>query len=144
MPQASASAFRSVQVLTRAFDDQLALEPRQGRGDVETRADEVAAVLPRSCISAVNLAETISKMVEHGKPLDEVSYQIEPLRIPGISFDAVQAKAVASLWKAMRVTDLSLGDRASLSLALQTSPPALTTERDWGECALDIEIVKIR
>ena len=25
----------------------------------------------------VNLAETISKMVEHGKPLDEVSYQIE-------------------------------------------------------------------
>ena len=39
----------------------------------EPGAEEVAAVLTLSCISAVNLAETISKMVEYGKPLDDVS-----------------------------------------------------------------------
>jgi ribonuclease VapC len=65
----------------------------------EPGAAKVAAVLPLSCISAVNLAETISKMVEYGKPLDEVGYPIERLRIPAIPFDAVQAKIVTSLWK---------------------------------------------
>ena len=39
----------------------------------EPGADEVAAVLTRCCISAVNLAETLGKMVEHGKPLGEVT-----------------------------------------------------------------------
>jgi len=27
---------------------------------------------------------------------------------------------------------------------MQTSFPAFTTERDWGKCGLDVEIVKIR
>lgn len=110
----------------------------------EPGADKVAAVLTRSCISAVNLAETISKMVEHGKPLDEVSYQIERLRIAVIPFDAGMARIVASLWKATRVAGVSLGDRACLALAMQTSLPALTTEGDWGKCGLNVEIVRIR
>ena len=37
----------------------------------EPGGEKVAVVLTRSWISAVNLAETISKMVEYGKPLDE-------------------------------------------------------------------------
>jgi ribonuclease VapC len=40
----------------------------------EPGGDLVAARLSRSCISAVNLAETISKLVEYGKPLDAVGY----------------------------------------------------------------------
>ena len=52
----------------------------------EPGAENVEAVLTRSCISAVNLAETKSKMVEYGKPLEDVSYQIERLRIPSIPF----------------------------------------------------------
>jgi PIN domain nuclease of toxin-antitoxin system len=110
----------------------------------EPGADKVAAVLTQSCISAVNLAETISKMVEHGKPLDQVGYQIDRLRIPAIPFDAAQARIVASLRPATRAAGLSLGDRACLALALQTSLPALTAERDWGQCGLNIEIVRIR
>jgi ribonuclease VapC len=39
----------------------------------EPGAEKVAAVLTRSIISAVNLAEAISKMVEHGKPVDNVT-----------------------------------------------------------------------
>ena len=96
----------------------------------EPGGEKVAVVLTRSWISAVNLAEMISKMVEYGKPLDDVSYQVERLRIPVIPFDAEQAKIVASLWKCSRVAGLSLGDRACLVLALKTSLPALTTERE--------------
>jgi ribonuclease VapC len=110
----------------------------------EPGARKVAAVLTGSCISAVNLAETISKMVEYEKPLDDVAYQIERLCIPVIPFDAEQAKIEASLWKTTRLAGLSLGNRACLSLALKTSLPALTTERDWEKCGLTIEVVKIR
>ncbi|HKM54989.1 MAG TPA: type II toxin-antitoxin system VapC family toxin [Isosphaeraceae bacterium] len=85
----------------------------------EPGADKVAAVLTRACISAVNLAEAIGKMAEHGKPLDQVAYQIERLRIEVIPFDDAQAKIVASLWKAAQDAGVSFGDRACLALALQ-------------------------
>jgi ribonuclease VapC len=110
----------------------------------EPGADQVAAVLTRSCISAVNLAETYSKMVQYGKPLDAVAYQVERLRIAVIPFDEGQATLVASLWKATQPSGLSLGDRACLSLALKTSLPALTTEREWEKCKSGVEVVKIR
>jgi PIN domain nuclease of toxin-antitoxin system len=110
----------------------------------EPGADKVAAVLTRCCISAVNLAETISKMAEHGKPLDQVGYQIDRLRIPVIPFDAAQARIVASLRPATRAAGLSLGDRACLALALQTALTALTAERNWDQCGLNVQIERIR
>lgn len=39
----------------------------------EPGAEKVAAVLTRSCISSVNLAETYGKMVEYGKRLEDVA-----------------------------------------------------------------------
>jgi PIN domain nuclease of toxin-antitoxin system len=110
----------------------------------EPGAGNVSAVLIRSCISAVNLAETHSKMVEYGKPLDEVVYQIERLRIPVVPFDAEQARLVASLWKATRVAGLSLGDRACLALGLKTGRPVLTTETKWREVNVGVAVELIR
>jgi ribonuclease VapC len=110
----------------------------------EPGAGEVAAILTRSCISAVNLAETISKMVEYGKPPGDVGYQIERLHIPVIAFDGEQAKIVASLWKATRVAGLSLGDRACLGLGLTMGLPVLTTERAWAKVDVGVDVGLIR
>jgi PIN domain nuclease of toxin-antitoxin system len=110
----------------------------------ERGADKVAAVLAGSCISAVNLAETYCKLVEYGKPLDAVAFQIERLQIPVIPFDAEQAQIAASLWNKTRAVGMSLGDRACLSLALRTSLPALTTEETWQKCDIGVKVVKIR
>lgn len=110
----------------------------------EPGGDKVAEVLTRSCISAVNLAETYSKMAEHGKALEAVAYQVERLRIPVIPFDSEQARLVASLWKESRQVGMSLGDRACLSLAIKTSLPALTTEATWVNCSFGVQVVKIR
>jgi PIN domain nuclease of toxin-antitoxin system len=110
----------------------------------EPGADKVEAVLTRSCISAVNLAETYGKMVEYGKKLDEVIYQIERLRIPVVLFDADQARTAASFWKQTRSVGMSLGDRACLALALQTGAPAFTTEEKWLKCDVGARVVKIR
>jgi PIN domain nuclease of toxin-antitoxin system len=110
----------------------------------EPGAEKVAKVLPRSCISAVNLAETLGKMVEHGKPLEESAYQIERLRIAVFPFDEQQARVAASFWKPTREVGMSLGDRACLTLALNLSLPAFTTEDAWTKCDLGVEVVKIR
>jgi ribonuclease VapC len=110
----------------------------------EPGAVKVADVLDRSCISAVNLAETCSKMIEYGKELEAVAFQVERLRIPVVPFDSEQARIAASLWKQSRVVGMSLGDRACLALALKTSLPAFTTEENWLKCSLGVEVVKIR
>lgn len=110
----------------------------------EKGAEKVASVLTGSCICAVNLAETYSKMVEYGKRLDEVVYQVERLRIPFIPFDAELAATAASLWPVTRAAGLSLGDRACLALALKTSLPAFTTEDAWLKVNVGVKVVKIR
>lgn len=110
----------------------------------EPGADKVEAVLTRACISAVNMAETLSKLVEHGKPLDPVLYQLERLRLPVIPFDAAEAKIVASLWYPTRAAGLSLGDRACLALGLRLALPVLTTERAWAKLKLGVEVGVIR
>jgi ribonuclease VapC len=110
----------------------------------EPGADKVAAVLTRSCISAVNLAETLSKLVEYGKPLDFVTYQVERLHVPVIPFDASEAKIVASLWQPTRSASLSLGDRACLALGLRLGVPVLTTERAWATLKIEVDVGVIR
>lgn len=110
----------------------------------EPGADKVAAVLSSSCISAINLAETLSKMVEYGKPLDAVTYQIERLRIPVIPFETELAKIVASLWQATRVAGLSLGDRACLAVGLHRQLPVLTTDQAWVKADVGVKIEVIR
>jgi PIN domain nuclease of toxin-antitoxin system len=110
----------------------------------EPGAEKVGAVLTRSCISAVNLAETFSKLVEYGKPLDGVAFQVERLQIPVVSFDAEQAKILGSLWKASRVAGLSLGDRACLALGLKGHMPVLTTDRSWTKADVGVEVQVIR
>lgn len=110
----------------------------------EPDAEKVAAILTRCCICAVNLAETYAKMIEYGKPLEAVAYQVERLRIPVVDFSTELARIAASLWKPTRAAGLSLGDRACLALALKTSLPALTTEAEWEKCSLGIQVIKIR
>jgi ribonuclease VapC len=110
----------------------------------EKGAERVAAVLPGCYMSSVNVAETISKMIEYGDTLEEASYQIDRLRISVVPFDEAQAKIVASLWKQTRQGGLGIGDRACLALALAKSLPAYTTESEWQKCHTGVKIIKIR
>lgn len=110
----------------------------------EPGADKVKEVVSESCISAVNLAETLGKMVHYGKDLEATAYHIERLCIPVIPFDAEHAKLVASLWPRTHPAGLALGDRACLATAIHRSIPALTADAGWGICCPEVEIVKIR
>jgi len=83
-------------------------------------------------------------MVEYGKPLDVIAHEVERLQIPVVSFDAVQAQIAVLLCNRTRAVDMSLGDRACISLAMKTSLPAFTTEGDWLKCNLGVDVIKIR
>ena len=110
----------------------------------ERGADRVESVLSGACISAVNLSETIAKLMEYGKRLEEISFHIDRLQIVVVPFDAELARMAALLREPTRAAGLSLGDRACLALALKTGLPALTTEKAWLECAVGVKVVKIR
>ena len=110
----------------------------------EPGADQVEAVLTRACVSAVNLAEVFSKLVQHGKPLEAVTYQIDRLHLPVFPFDAGDAKIVATLWPPTRPSGLSLGDRACLALGLRLGVPVLTAERAWATLKIGVDVGLIR
>jgi PIN domain nuclease of toxin-antitoxin system len=110
----------------------------------EPGASKVESVLSRACISAVNLTETITKMIDYGKPLEQVAHQISRLQIPVIHFDPELAHITASLRASTRQAGLSLGDRACLALALKKNLPAFTTDDEWKKCKHGVQVVKIR
>ncbi|AGA28673.1 hypothetical protein [Singulisphaera acidiphila] len=56
-------------------------------------AGNIGPLVGHDCIQSF----VVGSMVEYGKPLDEVAYQIECLHISMTLFDAEQAKILASL-----------------------------------------------
>jgi ribonuclease VapC len=110
----------------------------------EKGAERVQETLASACISAVNVSETIAKLAEYGKSVEEISLHIDRLQIPVVPFDEEQARMAASLREPTRAVGLSLGDRACLALALQRGLPALTTETVWLGWDVGVKVVKIR
>ena len=116
----------------------------------EPGADVVAdALLQKAAISAVNWAETLSKLAEHGQDPDSVTTQ---LREQGLldraliiyPVDEELGRQIAKLRTPTRSLGLSLGDRACLALALKLNLPALTSDRVWETLSLGVEIRVIR
>ncbi|MBA3810940.1 MAG: type II toxin-antitoxin system VapC family toxin [Caulobacteraceae bacterium] len=110
----------------------------------EPGADVVAAALPESSISAVNLAEVVAKLVDLGMNEDLIARVLDPLRLRGLPFDSEQAHASGLLRRLTRALGLSLGDRACLSLAAQLGATALTTDRTWSAVAATAKVVMVR
>jgi PIN domain nuclease of toxin-antitoxin system len=100
-------------------------------------------------MSAVNLAEVLSKLAEVGQApasMNEDLWRrgliggqlaIEPLT----SEDAV---TIAELHRRTRSHGLSFGDRACLALALRLKLPALTADRSWARLRVGVNIETIR
>ncbi len=104
----------------------------------------VEAALPRAAVSAVNLSEAATVLVEHGADPVEVRALLEGLGLDVVPFDALLAYRAAALRPATRAFGLSLGDRACLALAGQLDVVALTADRSWGRIKIPVEIRLIR
>jgi PIN domain nuclease of toxin-antitoxin system len=95
-------------------------------------------------LSTVNYAETLTRLVRHGKALDKSESHLELLGLTLVPFDREQASLAASLSITGKPLGLSLGDRACLALGVIRGLPVLTAEQNWKKLVLDVPIEIIR
>lgn len=111
----------------------------------EPGATAVAPLLDGGILSAVNLAEVITKLAEHDTGriwVDQLMASLMP-RINVIPFDADLAWRAGLLRATTRHLGLSLGDRACLALAAREGGIAVTCDRAWGQVAgIAVELVR--
>ncbi|WP_068818474.1 type II toxin-antitoxin system VapC family toxin [Phormidesmis priestleyi] len=116
----------------------------------ESGADIVETALMQGAVmSAVNWAETLSKLVERGQDPDEVTHRLTTQGLLNTALyiqplDEFLACEIAKLRLPTRSFGLSLGDRACLALALQLQLPALTSDSAWANLRLGVSIRLIR
>ncbi len=95
-------------------------------------------------VSSVNLAETVSKLIDDGWPLARIEFGIATIGAASLAFSADDAYVAGLLRERTRHRGLSLGDRACLALALRLGAPALTADRSWADLDVGVEVVVVR
>jgi ribonuclease VapC len=98
----------------------------------EAGADRVAAEIPGAEISAVNVAEVLTKLRDLGMPEATIAAILEGLQLTVIPFADAHAREAARLRAATRAAGLSLGDRACLATAALRGATALSADRAWA------------
>lgn len=114
----------------------------------EPGQERVAALVAGShcLISAVNWAETATKLSDSGHPAALVKATLAALNPEVVAFDATQAIEAGLLRPLTRSLGLSLGDRACLALAITRQAAVVTADRPWLQLAdrlgLSIECIR--
>jgi ribonuclease VapC len=111
---------------------------------VEPGAERVAEVLDSAVISAINLAEVVSRLAERGLPGEAIRGRIEQLDLGVVPVDEELAYAAGLLRPATRRLGLSLGDRVCVALARRLGVVALTADRAWAELDASIAVELLR
>jgi ribonuclease VapC len=109
----------------------------------EPGSDVVVSVLPRAVMSAVNISEVVSKLVDLNSstaPLDEA---LAEGKVEIVPFTESQARLAGELRTATRSRGLSLGDRACLALAQERGLTAVTADSAWvGATAVPVLLIR--
>lgn len=110
----------------------------------EPGSDMVAALLHGALVSAVNLTEIYSKLLDRGFDNAVVCSIVAELPISIVVYDEQQARSAGALREATRKLGLSIGDRACLALAIREKAAAITADAAWRKLDLGIEIQFLR
>lgn len=97
-------------------------------------------------ISAVNLAEVATKLIENDYSDDDARTTLDDLTTLVRPFDTGVAVLTGFLRRQTRARGLSLGDRACLALARTEGCLAVTADRKWRDIAeaakVEIELIR--
>ena len=110
----------------------------------EPGAERVAAVLDEAVISAVNLAEAVTKLVLTTGSTDRTLRLIAEAEVDVADFDQRLAQETGALAAVTRARGLSLGDRACLALARREQATAMTADHAWSNLDIGVEVQLIR
>jgi len=122
------------------LDASALLAALHGEPDVDQWSDAIAD----SVISAVNLSEVVSKLVDAGLQEGDIRGAVEPLGLTVVPFDDVQAWTAGFLRTLTRATGLSLGDRACLALGRSMKLPVLTADQAWKSLRVGVQVRLVR
>ena len=105
---------------------------------------DLSALFEVAAISAVNLGEVVSKLLEREYDRDGFDYFVD--RLSKICHPLSTRHAVqAGLWrKDTRRLGLSMGDRCCLALGLDLGAEVYTAERAWATLELGVKVRVIR
>ena len=100
-------------------------------------------------MSAVNWAESLSKLIDFGEDADAIATDLVEGGIVGQAlviwpFDDALAQETARLRRQTKAAGLSIGDRACLALGRSLRTPVLTADKRWASLDLDIDVRAIR
>ena len=112
--------------------------------NAEKGADLVQDVLPRAVLSAINLAEIVTRLVAVGMPENEIQEALTLLGLKIIPFVEEEAFQSGFLYANTQRFGLSLGDRACLALAKIRGATAVTADRAWKELNVGAKVKLIR
>jgi len=129
-PSANSHVFDSSAALAILLD-----EPR--RAEFDDHLDSAA-------ISAVNLAEVATKLIDRGVTPVAMQGALGRLGFDVVALDGELAIQAALLRNATRRFGLSLGDRACLALARHLKLPVVTADRAWQDLDVGVEVLLIR
>jgi PIN domain nuclease of toxin-antitoxin system len=110
----------------------------------ERGTEQVRAALGSAMMSAVNLAEVLTKLGDRGVTEAEQRLIRMSLDIEVRSFDEKAAWHASSLRGRTRSHGLSIGDRACLALGIEEGLPVLTTDRAWSKLDVGVEVRALR
>lgn len=110
----------------------------------ETGAEALHGRINGSAISAVNLAEVLSKCLELGRDPDLIRSQIANQGINVFEATDLHAARVASLEPMARRFDLSYADRFAVALAEELSAELLTADTVLASLSCGARITKFR
>jgi ribonuclease VapC len=120
------------------------LQQEKGHDIVEAALDAYP-----SWVTTVNYCEVLGKLCEKGMPADEAQGAINDLGLIALDFDIELARQAAVMRVRTKPIGASLGDRACLALAQQTTeteitPIVYTAEQSWSKLKWTFKVVTIR
>ena len=110
----------------------------------EAGAERAARGLKGGMMSAVNVAEVISRYVDLGVSEEDARASLLAFGLEIRPFDETQAMAAGLMRTITQKLGLSLGDRACLALAVQEGATVFTADRSWAALDLEIEVELVR
>jgi ribonuclease VapC len=110
----------------------------------ETGGESVAPLLPAAAISAVNVVEVITRLIQKGGGLAQAKLAFEKLEVPVIPLDIIDAMNAAALITQTKAHGLSLGDRVCLATARRLCIPVVTADREWKKVHAGVTVRCIR
>ncbi len=110
----------------------------------EPGAERVGGVLPDAALSAVNLAEVLSKLADRGVDAGGLGDHLTAAGVEVYPMTEQDAAVVADLQRVDTGRVLSPGDRCCLALGRRLSAVVVTADRAWFGVDTGIEVQRVR